>query len=93
MEEPKAKFAGKLSTSILPNVHYIGPLSRFQKMETAKKYDCIAVISGPEPQRSYFEAMLKTQLAASPLKTLLVCGKAHDKARQYKLATVALFRF
>lgn len=93
MEEPKAKFAGKLSISILPNVHYIGPLSRFQKKDTAKKYDCIAVISGPEPQRSYFEAMLKTQLAASPLKTLLVCGKAHDKGPAIQIGNCSVVPF
>lgn len=93
LEDLNARLAGQLSTSSLPNLHYIGPLSRFQKMETVKKYDCIAVISGPEPQRSYFEAMLKTQLTASPLKTLLVCGKAHDKGPAIQIDNCSVVPF
>lgn len=55
----KLNVAGKLShPKKLPetNVKYIGPLSRFEKKKTAKiKYKWMAIISGPEPQRSIFE--------------------------------------
>lgn len=92
-EETETKLGGQLSTTNLPNVHYIGSLSRFQKMETAKKYDCIAVISGPEPQRSYFEAIIKDQFSASALKTLLVCGKATEVSPEKQIGNCTTVPF
>jgi uncharacterized protein (TIGR00661 family) len=92
-EETETKLGGQLSTSNLHSVSYIGPLSRFQKMETAKKYDCIAVISGPEPQRSYFEAIIKEQFSASALKTLLVCGKATEASTEKHIGNCTIVPF
>ncbi len=58
-----------------PNVIYIGPLSRFQlKPETAKIYDILISISGPEPQRSAFENMIIFQLKKTDKKILIVRG-------------------
>lgn len=55
---------------------YIGPLSRFAKEKTASfEYDVMAIISGPEPQRSLFEKMILEQLSITNLKALLVAGK------------------
>ncbi len=55
----KLNIAGKLShPEKLPKipVKYIGPLSRFSKQDPVeKKYKWMAIISGPEPQRSLFE--------------------------------------
>lgn len=93
VKEPETKLAGELSVSNLPNVHYIGPLSRFQKLETAQKYDCIAVISGPEPQRSYFESAIQEQFSASALKTLLVCGKATDTSIEKQVGNCTVVPF
>ena len=36
-----------------PNLKYMGPLSRFEKIEVAKTYDLMVLLSGPEPQRTY----------------------------------------
>lgn len=69
--------AGKLShPSIMPlkPVKYIGPLSRFNKKETEKKYDLLISISGPEPQRTIFEKLLLSQLQVFNGKVLLVRG-------------------
>ncbi len=92
-EDSNDKLAGNLSESKLPNVQYIGPLSRFQKLETAKTYDCIAIISGPEPQRSFFEAIIKEQFSASALKTLLVCGKATDASTEKQIGNCMVVPF
>ncbi len=57
--------AGELShPTSLPKVpvKYLGPLSRFEKIETKIKYDLAIILSGPEPQRTVFEEMLLKEL-------------------------------
>jgi predicted glycosyltransferase len=41
---------------------YIGPLSRLQKRESAKKYDLMVILSGPEPQRGMLEDKLRSEV-------------------------------
>ena len=55
-------------------VKYIGPLSRFTRQVTEKKIDVLAIVSGPEPQRSVFEEMLKKQPGFTGKKNVLVRG-------------------
>ncbi len=56
-------------------VHYIGPLSRFSKMEgMVKEYDLAILLSGPEPQRTIFEELLLTQLIDYKGKVVLIRG-------------------
>jgi uncharacterized protein (TIGR00661 family) len=93
MEDSNDRLAGLLSESKLSNVQYIGILSRFQKLETTKKYDCIAVISGPEPQRSYFEAIIQEQFSTSVLKTLLVCGRAAEASPEKQIGNCTIVPF
>lgn len=60
-----------------PPVHYLGPLSRFPLHEHAGvkyEYDIIAVLSGPEPQRSYFEQILRHQMNGIEGRHLMVRG-------------------
>lgn len=56
---PDRRLSGKLSESNLSNVFYTGPLSRLEKNEKPKKYKAVCLLSGPEPQRSILEAVLK----------------------------------
>jgi uncharacterized protein (TIGR00661 family) len=57
------------------NAFFIGPLSRFTFSDPAKpEYDVMAIISGPEPQRTIFEQLLRKQIQESNLKYLLVLG-------------------
>ncbi len=73
--EGENNLSGKLSHPPLPNVRYIGTLSRFEKaIKTEKKFDVLAVLSGPEPQRTLLEEKLRKQLSKSGLKYLLVRG-------------------
>ena len=75
--EGERALAGKLSN---PNkkpslpVQYLGPLSRMESCATEKKYRFVAVISGPEPQRSLFEQLLLSWLEMQEGKTALVRG-------------------
>jgi uncharacterized protein (TIGR00661 family) len=58
-----------------PNIIYIGPLSRFHiQPETAKIYDILISISGPEPQRTLFENMIFSQLKKTNRKILIARG-------------------
>ncbi|HMO62437.1 MAG TPA: glycosyltransferase [Ferruginibacter sp.] len=73
--EPNA--AGKLShpADLPAHVRYIGCISRFEKLQhPAIKYEVLVLLSGPEPQRSIFEAMLLKQLMLVNQKVLLVRG-------------------
>ncbi len=76
--------SGNLShhSNLPPNVHYIGPLSRFDgtAAETTPIYDLLLLLSGPEPQRTVFEQLLLQQVANSGLKVLLVRGLPDDEA-------------
>jgi uncharacterized protein (TIGR00661 family) len=57
------------------NVIYIGPLSRFHlQPATAKIYDILISISGPEPQRTVFENIILFQLKKTDKKILIVRG-------------------
>ncbi|MEO6454777.1 MAG: glycosyltransferase [Ginsengibacter sp.] len=73
----KDNLAGELSHPLIvpENVRYIGGLSRFEKKEkVAKKYDLIIILSGPEPQRTFFEEKLLDDLLFFNEKTLIIRG-------------------
>ncbi|ATL46661.1 glycosyl transferase family 28 [Chitinophaga caeni] len=54
---------------------YLGCLSRFEPIPgIEKKYDVLALISGPEPQRSNLESMILEQIKSLPIKALIVSG-------------------
>lgn len=62
---------------------YIGPLSRLNPDIVADKhYDIVALLSGPEPQRSYFEKVLLEQLSTMNLKTLIVQGRTDSRDKK-----------
>ena len=73
--------AGELSHSKekTKNHIYIGPLSRFKKNVAKPTYDILAIVSGPEPQRSIFEKILINQLKKHKKETLLLQGKPETK--------------
>ncbi|MBX2965973.1 MAG: hypothetical protein KF845_07490 [Cyclobacteriaceae bacterium] len=66
---------GKLtSPSPTKKVKYIGMLSRFEKKHVERKYNVLALISGPETQRTIFEEKLRNQLKHSSLTWFIVRG-------------------
>jgi len=76
--------SGNLTNSNLPqiNSHFVGCLSRFERLKKTEELEILAVISGPEPQRTLFENILKKQLLASKKKALLVLGKTEDNSEK-----------
>lgn len=60
----------------LKKVKFIGILSRMKPGKLPpKKYDCLVLLSGPEPQRSFLEKQIISQAKKLPLQFLLVQGK------------------
>ncbi|MBI9038360.1 MAG: hypothetical protein JEY97_09525 [Bacteroidales bacterium] len=79
--EGSENLSGDLSHKypIPSNSEFIGPLSRFtlsgNKQEVIEyKYDVLAIISGPEPQRTILENILLSQLKSSDQKAIVVRG-------------------
>jgi UDP:flavonoid glycosyltransferase YjiC (YdhE family) len=83
---------GHLFTTKL-HIKYIGPLSRFTKKVLPIKYDVLALLSGPEPQRSYFEEKLMETFKASDKKVLLVRGVVEAKQTEQKLENITVVNF
>jgi len=75
--------SGDLShPSPLPKVHYLGLLSRMRYATSAKKYDLAIVLSGPEPQRTYLEKKIRSQLQDFPnQKIIIVQGITNSEHR------------
>ena len=77
LDNQKNPLAGALSNpkKKTNNYRYIGPQSRFEKKTAKIKYDILAIVSGPEPQRTIFEKILIKELREIDKKSLLVQGK------------------
>lgn len=78
---PDHLLSGDLSRSDLDNLTFIGPLSSMRRSERVltKKYDLLAVLSGPEPGRSRLSDILYNQLKGSGKNFLLVEGRPEKK--------------
>ena len=65
---------------ILPNnTIYIGAQSRFEYEESKKQYSFLAIVSGPEPQRTILEKGLIKALKDREEKSMIVLGKPEIK--------------
>lgn len=62
-----------------PDIRFIGTLSRMQHMDVEREYDIAVVLSGPEPQRTWFEQRLLEQLLVLPYRTIVVQGQTRQK--------------
>lgn len=86
---PGSVLSGKLSATTDQSIRFIGPLSRFhnKKDKDVMQYDIMALISGPEPQRTIFEALITRQVLDSGLKALIIRGVI-DTNRKFLSDTV-----
>lgn len=71
-------------------VRYIGPLSRFNKTDEAKTYDLTILLSGPEPQRTMLEDILKAEISDFSGKVLMIRGviEPHQTVRTDRNVTI-----
>jgi len=74
-------------------ITYIGPLSRMKKIELPKKYDILALLSGPEPQRSLLEQKLIKELTTSSKKVLLVRGIVEKEPKTSEVENITITNF
>jgi uncharacterized protein (TIGR00661 family) len=79
---PGSLLTGKLSASLNSKIRFIGPLSRLKSIDhTRIKYKVVALLSGPEPQRSIFEEIVTKQLVELDLPGLIVRGVIDRKRK------------
>jgi predicted glycosyltransferase len=96
---PDVKGAANLSGKLghIENAHfpikYMGIISRFQKKELPLKYDILALLSGPEPQRSLFEEIIIEQLKGQDKKVLLVRGVIIDTQEKTQFENITIVNF
>jgi uncharacterized protein (TIGR00661 family) len=67
------------------NLHYMGPLSRFEKLDFPAKYDLMVLLSGPEPQRTLLEEKLLAELKNFNGSVLLVRGVIESEQQKEQL--------
>ena len=89
MDDKNINLAGALSTpKVLPKDNvYIGMQSRFEKSEMEKEYDFLAIVSGPEPQRTILDKGLTKALKIREEKSLIVLGKPEEKEMNFNKPT------
>ena len=90
-EEPN--LAGSLSHgSNLHTTAFIGALSRMSHYARPLKYDAIAILSGPEPQRTYLEEEFIKQAQTLAFSFLLVKGKT-DVEEHYITENIEVYSY
>lgn len=83
---------GKLSDVSFPAKN-IGILSRFRKTTTEIKYDLAVILSGPEPQRTILEEIIRKQVPKEKLKTILVRGVIENEVAWKQERNVSVVNF
>jgi len=87
--------SGKLGhlNSRKTKVKYIGPLSRMAIKNVPAKYDILALISGPEPQRTLLEKKLIEELVETSYNVLLVQGVVEEAKKTTHLKNITIINF
>lgn len=82
---------GHLKKSKL-KIAYLGPLSRFEKLDVPITHDLMVLLSGPEPQRTFLEEKLLKELQGFEGNIVFVRGKIEEEQtfEEQKLAKGSL---
>lgn len=93
--EGKPNLAGDLShiKSKKFNLKYIGPLSRMHKKECEIKYELMVILSGPEPQRTFLEERLKTEMEHYPNNVVFIRGIVEKEQKKEQIKNVTFYNF
>lgn len=83
---------GHLNNSKL-NLKYIGPLSRFNKLELPILYQLLVVLSGPEPQRTLLEEILKKEVARFTGKVVFIKGIIEEQQIVKKMGNTTFYNY
>jgi len=74
-------------------IKYIGIVSRMQKQIKPVKYEVLAILSGPEPQRSLLEKKLITELSKLPFQIALVQGQVHKTSHKKSYKNIDIYNY
>jgi len=88
-------FSGDLSHKypLPPNAFFIGTLSRFNGMQDTlpnARYEVVAVVSGPEPQRTLFENDLINRFNKGEQHVLVISGQPHSIQKESRIGNIRL---
>lgn len=72
---------------------YIGPLSRFEKIESKMKYNIMVLLSGPEPQRSMLEEKLLSEFKSYKGSVLFVKGTVENEQTRTETNNMIIYNF
>ena len=75
------------------SLKYIEPLSRFKPQAQNKVWDIVAVLSGPEPQRSILEKKIREELSRYSGKSLLIQGLVGSKQTKRSEGNLTIVNF
>lgn len=90
-DDPSYSLAGALTESNIAK-KFIGFLSRFSKANYfEKKYRVLAIVSGPEPERSVFEQLVLKQLQSLDVPSAMVCGLPAENPQKQEAHGVKLY--
>ncbi len=73
-------------------LHYVGVLSDFKKKKVKKDIDYLVSISGPEPQRTFFEEKIMIQINDLKGRVVVTLGKTENMDK-YKKKDIEIFSF
>lgn len=79
--------------SFKANIKHIGPLSRFQKTSSAKRYDIMVLLSGPEPQREMLERKLLEEFKHYHGKVHFVRGVIEKEQTTHYADHLSIYNF
>ena len=72
---------------------YLGLLSRMRKKDVPRQYQILAILSGPEPQRTILEAILEAELGKLDQKSLMVRGVVESQQSYSRIGNLEAVNF
>lgn len=77
----------------VPNSYFIGPLSGRRRIQCDREFDIVAILSGPEPQRTIFETKLREILPSLPYKSCIIRGVVANRNNSTKVGNCKIQTF
>ena len=75
------------------NLKYLGPLSRLEKKDLPIKYDLMVILSGPEPQRTFLEEKLLSELEHHSGNVIFIKGKVASEQKTETIRNITYYNF
>ncbi|TVZ25898.1 uncharacterized protein (TIGR00661 family) [Gillisia sp. Hel_I_86] len=75
------------------SVRYIGPLSRFTKLQLPVKHNYAILLSGPEPQREILEELLLKEFKNYSSPVLVVRGVLEKESKSEKMGNLKIYNY